>query len=215
MRPSLKSELPILFVVLLPFLYLAYIWNSLPAQVPIHWNAEGEIDGWGDKIQLWIIPFLLPLLTYFIMYFAPSLDPKQKIQKMGSKYQHLKMLLVSVMSALALYIIYSAQSLGDATPKMIFVLMGLLFAGLGNYMQTIKQNYIVGFRTPWTLENEQVWKSTHRLGGKVWFIGGLLIAIIPLTLSSMTAIVTLFFIGVFILTAIPFIHSYRAYKKLQ
>ena len=60
---------------------------------------------------------------------------------------------------------------------LIFPLIGLLFAFLGNYFKTIKPNYFIGIRTPWTLENEEVWKKTHLIGGKLWFVGGLLMAL--------------------------------------
>ncbi len=52
MNETLKKELPIIGIVLLPFIYLAYIWNSLPEQVPMHWNLKGEIDNWGSKYSL-------------------------------------------------------------------------------------------------------------------------------------------------------------------
>jgi uncharacterized membrane protein len=53
--------------------------------------------------------------------------------------------------------------------------MGAFFAVLGNYMHSIKPNYFVGFRTPWTLESEDNWRKTHQLVSKVWVPGGLLI----------------------------------------
>lgn len=77
---SLKKELPIILIVLIPFIYLAFIWNVLPEQVPIHWNANGEIDGWGSKATLLIIPFILPVLIYVILSLVPKIDPKQKIE---------------------------------------------------------------------------------------------------------------------------------------
>ena len=46
---SLKKELPILIIVLIPFIYLFMIWDSLPETVPTHWNFKGEIDDWGSK----------------------------------------------------------------------------------------------------------------------------------------------------------------------
>ena len=39
-------------IVLLPFIYLAYIWNQLPEKVPLHWNLQGEVDRYGDKTEL-------------------------------------------------------------------------------------------------------------------------------------------------------------------
>ena len=60
---NIKRELPNIIIVLIPFIYLAYIYNGLPETVPTHWNWKGEIDDWGKKSTVIMIPFLLPLLT--------------------------------------------------------------------------------------------------------------------------------------------------------
>ena len=150
---KLKKEIPLLIIVLLPFIYLGYIWDLLPETVPTHWNWKGEIDAWGNKKSLILITFLLPGLTYIIFSLVPLIDPKKKIQSMGNKFYNLKFLLVLFMSALAVFIIYSvkAQSIGNTV--FIILAIGVLYMLLGNYMKTIKANYFIGIRTPWTLEN--------------------------------------------------------------
>ena len=89
---------------------------------------------------------------------------------MGNKLNYLRFALSLFMSAIAVFIIYSVQQ-SQSKPTFIFILIGLLFTILGNYFKTIKPNYFIGIRTPWTLENEDVWKKTHLLGGKLWFVG--------------------------------------------
>lgn len=211
---NFKKEFPLIIVMALPFIYLAYIWNDLPEIVPTHWNASGEIDGYNSKNTLLLIPFMLPVLIYVIMTIAPKIDPKKKIASMSKKYEQLKFFLVLFMSVLALFIIYSSKTQNLSSPNIIYILLGLLFAGLGNYMTTVKPNYFIGIRTPWTLENETVWKKTHQLGGKIWFIGGLLIVCIGLIFTAKVA-ATLFIIIVAILTIIPLAHSYIEFKKLK
>lgn len=53
--------------------------------------------------------------------------------------------------------------------------LGLMFLVVGNYLPKCKQTYTVGIRLPWTLADEDNWAYTHRLAGKVWTIGGLVI----------------------------------------
>src|SRR5690606_8597931 len=105
-----KKELPMIALVLLPFLYLALIWDQLPQQVPMHYNLQGEVDRYGDRGELLWIPFLLPFLTYMIFLVVPLIDPKKQLQKMGNKYHSLKFLLTGIMSVLALYLLYSAKN---------------------------------------------------------------------------------------------------------
>lgn len=209
---KLQKELPLVLVVALPFLYLAFIYNDLPAEVPLHWNGVGEIDDWGSKNVLWIIPILLPVLTYILMSVIPKLDPKGKIKLMGSKFYQLKFILILFMSALALYILYASQTQALDTLKGIFFLMGILFAAIGNYMPSLKPNYFIGLRTPWTLENETVWKKTHRLTGKLWLLGGLCVMILTLIINQEHMLITLLSITG-ILTIVPLIYSYLTFKK--
>ncbi len=211
---NLKKEFPYIILMALPFIYLAYIWNTLPETVPTHWNASGEIDGYGSKNTLLIIPFMLPVLVYIIMTIAPKIDPKNKIAIMGKKYEQLKFFLVLFMSVLALFIIYSSKTQSFSSPNIIYILLGLLFAGLGNFMKTVKPNYFIGIKTPWTLENETVWKKTHLLGGKIWFVGGLLIVFMSLIFTAQTA-ATLFVIIAVLITIIPLVHSYIEFKKIK
>lgn len=211
---NLKKEFPYILLIALPFIYLTYIWNALPETVPTHWNASGEINGYNSKNTLLLIPFMLPVLVYIIMTIAPKIDPKNKIATMGKKYEQLKFFLVLFMSVLALFIIYSSKTQSFSSPNIIYILLGLLFAGLGNFMKTVKPNYFIGIKTPWTLENETVWKKTHLLGGKIWFVGGLLIVCMSLIFEAQTA-ATLFVIIAVLITIIPLVHSYIEFKKIK
>lgn len=211
---NLKKELPLIGIVILPFTYLAYVWNNLPNKVPVHWNLKGEIDRYGDKSELILIPILLPLLTYLIFLIVPKIDPKNKLNKMGNKLNTIKFLTTAFMSILALFIIYSAKNQTFTNPNYIVLLIGSLYLILGNYFKTIKANYFIGIRTPWTLENETVWKETHKLGGKMWFIGGLLIIISSLLLENQLNF-TLLLIITSIITIVPVVYSYLKFQNLK
>ena len=109
---KLKKEIPFIAVALLPFVYLAYIWNELPKEVPMPWNASGEIDRWGDKSELFMMLFMLTGITYFVFLIIPYIDPKQKLQNMGNKLNNLRLILALFMSALAIYILYKKTQTG-------------------------------------------------------------------------------------------------------
>ena len=209
---NIKKELPLIGIVLLPFIYLAYIWNQLPEKVPMHWNIKGEVDRYGEKIELIIIPILLPLLIYIIFLVVPKIDPKNKLNKMGNKLQTIKFLLTTFMSILALFIIYTAKNESFANPNYIVLLIGVLYIIFGNYFKTIKANYFIGIRTPWTLESETVWKKTHQLGGKMWFVGGIIVVITSLILGKETNF-TIFLLITGIIAVIPIVYSYITFKN--
>ncbi len=209
---NFKKELPIIAIVLLPFFYLGYLWNDLPNKVPIHWNMKGEIDRYGDKLELLLIPLCLPLLTYVIFLIIPKIDPKNKLQRMGGKFQKIKFLLTIFMSVLALFIVYLAKNQSFDNSNYIVLLIGLLYLILGNYFKTVKANYFIGIRTPWTLENEMVWKKTHKLAGKMWFVGGMIVVISSLLLDNQVNF-KLFIIITGIISLVPIAYSYIIHQK--
>ena len=209
---KIRKEIPFISIALLPFIYLAYIWSRLPESVPMHWNASGEIDDYGNKSELLFVLLLLVGLPYLIFLVIPRIDPKQKLQKMGNKLNNLRFILTMFMSALAIFILYSVQH-ETSNSGFMFSIIGLLFAFLGNYFKTLKPNYFIGIRTPWTLESEEVWKKTHLLGGKMWFIGGLLMAMTFVLPNPLNLYV---FLGITaIISLIPIIYSYLEFKKLK
>jgi uncharacterized membrane protein len=111
-----------------------------------------------------------------------------------------------------LIIIYSIKNESIFNPNFIILLVGALYLVLGNYFKTIKPNYFIGIRTPWTLEDKNVWDKTHTLGGKMWFIGGLMVVISSLILEVKMNL-NLFFIISTIIFVVPIVYSYFTYKN--
>ncbi|MFE3867893.1 SdpI family protein [Flavobacterium sp. LS2P90] len=214
MKLTLRKELPIIGIVLTPFVYLAVIWNSLPERVPIHWNLKGEIDDWGSKYSLFILLFMLPVLMYVIMLAASKLDPKKRMDLMGGKFYQLKFFLVLFMSLVALFILYITKNQFFSNPSLIYVTVGVLLMVFGNYFKVIQPNYFIGIRTPWTLENIEVWKVTHAFAGQLWFIGGVIIVLGGLIFPDFTF--SKAFIGIgFTLAFVPIVYSYIKFKEIE
>jgi len=211
---NLKKEVPSLALIALPLLYLALVWHKMGEKIPLHWNIQGEVDRFGSKYTLLVITTLLPFTIYFLFKLIQRFGPKEKLEKMGRKFNSLKFILMLFTSVMMLFIIHSSIQGAVAKPTFIFVLIGLLFATLGNYFRTLQPNYFIGIRTPWTLRNEAVWKSTHELGGKLWFVGGLLIALLSLISISQTSIIINIVI-LSVITLIPIVHSFIHYRKLK
>ncbi len=211
---NVKKEFPLLLLAAIPFVYLAVIWDQLPQEIPLHWNSRGEIDRYGPKKELWWVLAMTSGLTYLILLAVPYIDPKKRIQEMGAKYMQLKYVLIAAMSGIGCVIIYMVEreQSGSMTPLM--VLIGLLFAVLGNYMKTFRPNYFIGIRTPWTLESPEVWEKTHTLGGRLWFAGGLLIVLLAFLTEGPMQVYLM--IGILlVISLIPLVYSYLQFQKLS
>lgn len=212
---ALFQELLILGIAILPIIYLSITWNSLPVEVPLHWNWKGEIDSYGPKSSLWWLILILNIPIYLLMLFLPKIAAKsENIQQMGKKYDRLRLILQLFMSALVFVIILAASGSTEMSIEVLmgycFILFMLLF---GNYMGSIRQNYFVGIRTPWTLENEEVWKKTHHLGGRLW-IGSALSGIILFFLLPNSWILTTAVALMIIPLLIATVYSFVLFKQL-
>ena len=197
-------------VTLIPMLAGVILWSALPDELPIHWGPTGEIDGWASKgFAVFGVPGIMAALN-LLCILVTGLDHKNKGQ--NKKVFGLVFWIVPVMSVLLCVIVYlTALGVSVNTLNIVVAAMGILFAFIGNYMPKSKLNYTIGIKIIWTLESEANWLATHRLAGKVWLIGGIVLA-----LSSFAPVAALVWITISVLllmVAIPFVYSYLHFRR--
>jgi len=208
-----KKEIFIWLLLLLPFIYGAFTWSQLPERIPTHFGMNGQPDDYSGKpFGVFVLP-VMNVFVYLLLFFVPRIDPRRKNYELfGASYQNIRMLIHFFMLAFFVFIMRTIISGNEFHTNGMFVIMMIFFALLGNYFRTVRSNFFVGIRTPWTLSSEDVWKRTHELGGKIWFYAGLAGAVITLFLNSKAATIFCFSL----LTAmvmIPVFYSYVIFKK--
>ena len=212
--PFFKRNWLAITLALLPFLIIVVFWDQFPEKIPTHWNEKGEIDGYGSPATLFLMP-AITLFTMAIVWLVPLIDPKKNV----AQFQKTLDTIVLVLSAFFFLVFISIllASLGYEFNFSNVIIYGVLvlFAVIGNYFGKLRPNYFVGIRTPWTLENETVWVKTHRLTGKVWVFSSLLMIIVKLFMKTETFFIYAFAPFVLIITIIPFVYSYKLFKRLE
>lgn len=200
-------------IIILSVMGIAFnliILSFLPDKVPIHFDLQGQPDRFGSKLVFSLTYggiYLFILALYFII---PSIDPKRRLSLSHKGYNRLIFSILIVFLLFNLLHFMAARS-KDLKVDLLNVALGILFVLVGNYLPTMKPNYFVGIRTPWTLENERVWKKTHRLGGWVFTLGGIAIALSSLTSGKLRAwIIT---IVIAIVAIVPLLYSYLYWAK--
>ncbi|MBK7222472.1 MAG: SdpI family protein [Saprospiraceae bacterium] len=200
-------------ILCIPFIYLALSWGSMPDQVALHFGADGQPDRYGHKSELFIalgIISAVGLLAFGLIQWLPTIDPKKNLETSSTTLFKIGFSLVVFMAILNIYIIYSATHATEG--RLVFVLLGAFFAVLGNLLHSVKPNYFVGMRLPWTLESEANWRATHQFASRIWFGGGIAIAIFSLLLP-LKWVVGVFLVSVILLTVVPAVYSYRYFKQ--
>jgi uncharacterized membrane protein len=194
----------------------AWLYGGLPQQIPTHWNIRGEVDGYGGKWTLFLMPAMMAgMLVLF--YFLPALSPKHfEVDTFRSTYLYIMVLVVALfayMHGVLLYVVHQTVmkeatfDLGRGFIAGIFLFFGLM----GNVMGKVRKNFYIGVRVPWTLASDRVWNDTHRLAAWVWVSAGAIgFAMIVLGAPIIAAFVVLI-----VSAFIPVIYSFVHYKSLE
>lgn len=213
-RHHMKKSYLNRWVYLIPTLDLIaclILFPNLPDKIPVHFDINWQPDRYGSRLELLIFPLGL-LFILLMAEVLPLIDPKRK------NYQNFKQIYTMFYAGIAIIIIgiqvvSLLQVFEIETINLLPILMGTMFAFLGNFFPKIKANFFMGIKTPWALSDEENWNYTHRIGGRYWFFGGILMmftALLPVSLSG-----KLSFVIVMVVTLMPMIYSYLFYRRKE
>jgi len=207
-----KAIVTIGALVLVLFILAGAFYPFMPDIMASHWNAKGEADGTISKF--WGI-FLFPLISLAIttlLLVIPKIDPlKANIQKFKGYYYGF--IITFLVYFLYMYVLTLAWNVGWKFnfSQMVIPAIGILMFFVGILVSKAKRNFFIGIRTPWTLSSEDVWDRTHRLGGKLFKIAGIVI----LLLSFVPEIAIYTLLGLVLVIVIWLIvYSYVLYRRL-
>ena len=197
-------------VILLPIVFGLIIWNKLPDTFATHWGVDGQPDGWSSKaFAIFAMPILLVGFQFFGVWITDR-DNRKKNQ--SPKVMNLIFFILPTLSLLVHGVMY-AIALGktwDFT-AILPIILGLLFAIIGNYMPKCSKNSTIGIKVIWTLNNEENWNATHRFAGKTWVVAGLITvfsALLPVKIGYSIMFISLIGAG-----AGSTLYSYLYYRK--
>lgn len=187
------------------------LWSRLPDPMPAHWNAAGEIDGYMSKF--WGV-FLIPIISIALaglFLIIPNIDPlKANIAQFRSTFNWFIVVFVVYMLYLYALTLFAALGTSFNMTLMLLPAVGLLFIGIGYLMNGAKRNFFIGIRTPWTLSSDTVWDETHKLGSKLFMLGGVVTILCAFLGESGIWIMLVAMLGA---AFVPIIYSYVLYQR--
>ena len=175
---TIKTEWRALLIIIAATALSYWAYPQLPATVASHWNFQGEVDGWMSKnFHSLFFPTLLAIM-YLVFSIMPYIDPKkERYAEFAKVYRLMRdailFVLLGIFTVATFYNLKYSVNVG----AIVAGLIGALMVVMGNYFGKIKRNWFIGIRTPWSLSSENVWNKTHRLGGRLFMIWGLGIAL--------------------------------------
>ena len=192
-------------VILLPMLAGILLWGQLPERMATHWGVNGEADGWSSRP---VVVFGMPVFLLAIHWLGVWLTGQDK--RNHRQNEKVLQLMFWIAPAISLFGIGStyASALGQPLPidRLVLLLLGIVFTMIGNYLPKCRQNYTIGIKIVWTLSDEENWNATHRLAGKLWMAGGLLLMLCAFLPGAALRWVLPVVLG--IMVAIPIVYSW-------
>jgi uncharacterized membrane protein len=213
-RSSRSTYILIASIIAAQLLIALISYPFMPDVVPTHWNVAGHIDAYGAK---WEGTFLFPALSlgiYILVHLLLSLSPRLNNGQRANNEIVDRILAGSFLVLLVAQLVVLAQVFHQSINVSFVMSLALsaMIIYMGNYMGKLRRNFWAGIRTPWTLVNETVWERTHRFGGWLFVVTGLLgivLSFVPPV--HIWGIVALLLID----TIILYVYSYQIYRRLE
>lgn len=211
MKLFTKGTIISLILLALTILVSLYVYPLLPNQMISHWGPHGEANGFMGKFWgTFLLPIIM-LVVLVMMVVIPRIDPKKRnIETVRGAYDAFLVLLMAFFLVIQKFILGVNLGFQIHPAKFFSFTFGIFFVGIGFIIERLRQNWTIGIRTPWTLSNEVVWNKTHKVGGLMFKIVGI-IACLGIVFPSLSFFILLIplIVGVIFL----FFYSYRIYKK--
>lgn len=199
-------------VTLIPMLFGLIFWNRLPESMVSHWGGDGVADGTAPKAFMVFGMPLIFLAVHWLCMLGMTLDKKN-----AQSNKKIVAIIFWMMPILSVAI--SGTMYGIALEKefnvftVMPVLIGAMFLFMGNYLPKTTRNRTMGIKLRWTVGNDENWQKTHRLGGRIWVVGGALLIFSAFLGIAFAIGVLIAVIAVSVIA--PTVYSYRLYKKHQ
>jgi uncharacterized membrane protein len=207
-----RTNLVSLALVVLSFVLTAVMYRELPQLIPTHWNARGHVNGFTPKP--WG-PFVLPLLmvgVYLLLRVIPRISPRgYRVERFQAAFETTQAAILAFLFLVNVLILLAGIGVPVPVHRAVRAGLGLLLVLLGNFMGKFTRNFFVGIRTPWTLASDEVWMRTHRLGGRLLVLAGVVVCVSGLLGAGPVWLLLAFGVAV----GIPVLYSYVLYRRIE
>lgn len=168
----------ILALVLLSFVIARVFLALAPEQIPVHYNASGQIDRWGSKYEYLVMPVLTAVFAGFMAWVA-GYERKKDRESNERVVAGMTVWVLILFNVLWLFFMVKAVKIAqtdgaaqELSARGMMILLMASFIPLGNRMPKAQRNSLLGLRTKWSMADDVCWQKSQRLGGIVMVTAG-------------------------------------------
>lgn len=171
---ALRTEILSWFLIAAAWGFSLALYARLPESIPTHWNFRGQPDGFTPKPWGAFVTPLVMIALSLVLLVLPKISPRgYRFDSFLGVWEIVRTAILALLLLIHVLILLAGTGIAIDLVRAVEAGGGLLLVLLGNYMGKLGKNFFIGIRTPWTLASDEVWQRTHRLGGKLFVIAGL------------------------------------------
>jgi uncharacterized membrane protein len=204
-------------LTLLAFVMVGLFLTVAPDTLPVHYNARGEIDGWGSKYTYLLFPALTAFMGAF-MGLVARYEGKQGRQDNANVVAGTGVFVLVLFDALwAFFLVKGLKGTdlnigSDLGIKALYLLLCASLIPMGNFMPKARRNSLLGLRTKWSMADDVCWQKSQRLGGMLMVATGIVsVVLVSLLPVSWGAYALLALLQVDLFASV--LGSWRIYQK--
>ncbi len=189
----------------------------LPEVIAVHFDVTLTADFMASK---W---WLLPAAALPAVIAASSFLDKRNRERNGKAFGIMIFSIVMLLIYLGWLFFFlgaSVEGLGERVSVSIGLLvgmpMGFLMLAIGNFLPTVRQNSLLGFRSYSTLRSEYVWNRTHALAGLIMAVCGLVTVAVSVAAAAVGIdwiALAVLFVSILVFTLVPLAYGHRLYRR--
>ena len=173
---GLRREVLSWVLILAAWGFSLALYARLPESIPTHWDFHGRPDGFTPKPWGAFVTPMVMIGIYLVFLVLPKISPRgYRFDSFLGVWEIIRTAILALLLLVHVLVVLSGAGVAIDLVRSMEAGGGLLLVLLGNYMGKLGKNFFVGIRTPWTLASDEVWLRTHRLGGKLFVIAGLVL----------------------------------------
>lgn len=158
-----------------------YLQLPADAQVPVHWNAAGDVDRYAGRLQGTGLLVLITAGVVGLLLALPRIEPRRaNLRRSATAYRVSFHGVLAVLGGIHLMTLATALGRDVNLSRTVPLVIGGLLVVIGNVLPKTRSTFTIGIRTPWTLSSEHTWRRTHRVAGWAFVGVGLLTIVIGL-----------------------------------
>lgn len=179
------------------FALAVFAWPRVPEQMPVHWGVDGTPDRYGGRVEGVLLLPVVALVVYVLLQVLPNFDPRRaNYAQFAGPYALIRFATHVLLTGIYGVAIAAALGYQLNMTRIVVPAVGLLLIILGSVMGKLRPSWFVGIRTPWTLSSTRAWGKTHRLGGWIFIVVGLVMVLAGLLNLPVLLLVALAGLGV-------------------